>query len=86
MCFCDEVFKQYTGGIIDQDCNGDLEHSVLLVGFGTDEATGTDYWIIRNSMGADWGENGYFRMVRNPNGPHINGILESVTVPILNKS
>jgi len=39
-----------------------LDHAVLLVGFGTDG--GKDYWSVRNSWGAKWGEDGYFRLTR----------------------
>ena len=41
-----------------------INHAVLLVENGTDPA-GEDYWIIQNSWGRDWGENGCARMIRN---------------------
>ncbi|KAK6491087.1 cathepsin L1 [Huso huso] len=61
------IFQFYNSGIYDElDCNGNnLNHAVLLVGYGTEG--GQDYWIINNSWGTLWGENGYMKIARNKN-------------------
>jgi cathepsin L len=40
------------------------DHLVVLEGYGTDETTGEDFWLIRNSWGPLWGEHGYIRLLR----------------------
>ena len=59
----------YGGGIYDSlSCGNrtaDLDHGVLVVGYGTDDARGHAYWIVKNSWGETWGEAGYMRMARN---------------------
>lgn len=42
-------------------------HAVSITGYGVEEGTGTKYWIVRNSWGPSWGENGYFKIVRGIN-------------------
>jgi cathepsin X len=61
-----EAFHEYDGGIFYDD-TGDLEidHIISIVGWG--EQNGVKYWRVRNSWGAYWGENGFFRIVRGVN-------------------
>ena len=63
-------WSPYAGGVFNgcQAYNGTqvytLDHAVLLVGYGHDAATDLDYWIVRNSWSASWGEHGYIRIVK----------------------
>jgi C1A family cysteine protease len=57
------LFQLYHGGIMSHFCGTSLDHGVLVVGYGTDK--GKDYWMLKNSWGAGWGEKGYFRMKRD---------------------
>ena len=55
-----------------------INHAVNLVGYGVEN--GTKYWLVRNSWGADWGEDGYFRMLRGSGTCGINTYITSATI------
>ena len=80
-----DTFQLYTGGIITSDsCGTQLDHGVLVVGYGVD--SGVDYWTIKNSWGNDWGESGYVRIARddsNTNSAGICGIASTPSYPVV---
>jgi hypothetical protein len=53
-------FQTYTGGILTNCISDQIDHGVLIVGY--DMTNSPPYWIIKNSWGAAWGENGYIRV------------------------
>jgi cathepsin F len=66
--------QYYYGGIMNlsaAQCNPfGLNHAVNIVGYG--EENGIKFWIVRNSWGSRWGENGYFRIARGNGTCGIN--------------
>ena len=59
----------YTGGVLNTTCGVNVNHAMLLTGYGTDPGAG-DFWRLQNSWGAAWGEKGFVRLGR---GPAFNG-------------
>jgi len=72
--------RQYKSGVFR--CRGKkLNHGVLIVGYGEDFSTGEKYWIVKNSWGESWGEDGYIRIARDAN--NTCGIASNANFPIL---
>eukprot|EP00392_Amoebophrya_sp_AT5.2_P016333 g16593.t1 len=70
----------YMGGIADPlFCNpAALDHGVAIVAFGVED--GKNYWVIRNSWGGEWGESGYYRIVRGKGKCGLNRMVTSAIV------
>lgn len=74
----------YTGGILSSKnaCSStEVNHAVEIVGYGTDPKYG-NYWIVKNSWGALWGENGYFRIASGQNVCAIESSVMYAKAPV----
>jgi cathepsin F len=76
--------QTYSSGILDKTAaqcpTSGLNHAVTMVGYGTDSASGKDYWLVKNSWGKSWGESGYFRIRRGNGTCGINCYITTATV------
>ncbi len=70
-----------SGVIMASDCGPDdsnpakreVNHAVTIVGYGKSERKGChEYWLIKNSWGTHWGENGHFRLCADRVGPTVD--------------
>jgi C1A family cysteine protease len=75
VCVNAESWDNYSGGIYKKKCSGKesaLDHCVQLVGYNKAQ----NYWKVRNSWAADWGEDGFIRL---PMGENACGIADEAT-------
>ena len=79
-----QVFQFYKEGVITSStCGTNLDHGVLIVGYGTENTV--DYWLVKNSWGPDWGLNGYVKIQRtsSTNDAGICGVAMQPSFPIV---
>ncbi|XP_060191935.1 zingipain-2-like [Lycium barbarum] len=63
-----QEFQFYAGGTYHGSCANEINHAVTAIGYGTDEE-GQKYWLLKNSWGTTWGENGYMKIIRDTGNP-----------------
>ena len=76
------AFKSYSSGVFSGECGTNLNHAVTAVGYGTND-DGTKYWLIKNSWGTNWGENGYMKILRDIEAPEgLCGLAMHPSYPV----
>ena len=79
-----QSFQLYKSGVFTGTCGTNLDHGVLVVGYGT--LSGQDYYIVKNSWGTSWGDAGYIYLGRGPqynSGAGQCGVLMQASYPQL---
>ncbi len=69
------AFQGYTSGVITSGCGTNLDHGVLAVGYGT--LGGQQFFLVKNSWGPSWGDEGYVRI----GAANQCGILNAASYP-----
>lgn len=79
-----KAFQLYTSGVLTGDaCGTNLDHGVLIAGYG--EESGTEYWLVKNSWGPSWGDEGYIKIARSDstNDAGVCGIAMQASYPVV---
>jgi len=80
-------FQLYKSGVLTSKCGTTLDHGVLVVGYGSEGTEESqDYYLVKNSWGTTWGDEGYIKLGRGPqynDGQGQCGILLQASYPVL---
>ncbi|KAJ1291719.1 hypothetical protein BS78_02G337500 [Paspalum vaginatum] len=78
-----DAFQHYKSGVLSAACEAGANHAITVVGYGADAVHGL-YWIVKNSWGSAWGEDGYMRMKRRVGAREgICGIASMPYYPVM---
>ncbi|XP_078432131.1 vignain-like [Wolffia australiana] len=76
------AFQMYSSGVLSGGCGLALDHAVTVVGYG--EESGSKYWLVKNSWGRNWGEEGYVKIKRNVGKKEgLCGIAMQASYPLM---
>ena len=79
-----DPLQTYSSGVLDLTSarcpTSGINHAVTLVGYGYDSSSKLDYWLVKNSWGKSWGEQGYFRIRRGNGTCGVNCYITTATV------
>lgn len=79
-----KIFQSYSSGVItSESCGATLDHGVLIVGYGVEN--GIKYWLVKNSWGTRWGDDGYVKIARSESldDAGICGIAMQPSFPVV---
>lgn len=78
-----DTWKQYKSGVVSHCASSELDHAVLVVGYGGSDGR-APYYTVKNSWGTTWGESGFIRLKRGGAGAGTCGIIGPKSVyPVL---
>jgi len=60
--YASDALSYYSGGCFSNGPASSVNHGVLIVGYDDNDCSGQGAWIVKNSWGTSWGENGFFRI------------------------
>ena len=72
------TWQLYTGGVFANCTYSQLDHTAVAVGY--DDTHNPPYWLIKNSWGTSWGENGYIRIAKGSNQCGVKELATTVQV------
>jgi len=79
-----EDFVMYKSGVYQHKAGSVVsDHAVRIVGWG--EEQGTPYWLVANTWNSDWGDKGFFKIIRGTNDCGIEAAIDA-GLPKVNKT